>query len=117
MSIINYGVSKHYAGSMVSDRCPLGYLFVVSNLLLQGKTGFGKKVHMRGFVTEPRIYDSQKKHRLGTLEISTCSPFGTSVYLGSIHRRVATVREKVLENEKISRSGNSQGITFLVREI
>ena len=27
MSIVNYGVSKHYAGSMVSDRCPLGYLF------------------------------------------------------------------------------------------
>ena len=27
LSIVNYGVSKHYAGSMVSDRCPLGYLF------------------------------------------------------------------------------------------
>ena len=23
----NYAVSKHYAGSQVSDRCPLGYLF------------------------------------------------------------------------------------------
>ena len=31
--------------------------------------------------------------------------------------RVATVREKVLENEKISRSGKSRGITFSVREI
>ena len=31
--------------------------------------------------------------------------------------RVATVREKVLENEKISRSEKSQGITFSVREI
>ena len=31
--------------------------------------------------------------------------------------RVATVREKVLENEKISRSGKSQGIIFSVREI
>ena len=31
--------------------------------------------------------------------------------------RVATVREKVLENEKISRSGKSQGITFSVKEI
>ena len=31
--------------------------------------------------------------------------------------RVATVREKVLENEKISRSGKSQGSTFSVREI
>ena len=30
--------------------------------------------------------------------------------------RVATVREKVLENEKISRSGKSQGITFSVRQ-
>ena len=27
LSIVNYGVSKHYAGSMVSDRCSLGYLF------------------------------------------------------------------------------------------
>ena len=33
LSIINYGVSKHYAGSMVSDRCPLGYLF---HLLITG---------------------------------------------------------------------------------
>ena len=31
MSIINYCVSKHYAGSMVSDRCPLGYLSVGLN--------------------------------------------------------------------------------------
>ena len=35
----------------------------------------------------------------------------------SIYCRVATVREKVLENEKFSRSGKSQGITFSVREI
>ena len=31
--------------------------------------------------------------------------------------RVATVREKVLENEKFSRSGKSQGVIFSVREI
>ena len=31
--------------------------------------------------------------------------------------RVATVREKVLENEKFSRSGKSQGISISVREI
>ena len=31
--------------------------------------------------------------------------------------RVATVREKVLENEIFSRSGENQGITFSVREI
>ena len=35
----------------------------------------------------------------------------------SLCNRVATVREKVLENEKFSRSGKSQGITFSVREI
>ena len=33
LSIINYDISKHYAGSQVSDRRPLGYLFVfVGNL-------------------------------------------------------------------------------------
>ena len=31
--------------------------------------------------------------------------------------RVATVREKYLENETFSRSGNSQGILWMVREI
>ena len=31
MGIVNYGVSKHYAGSMVSDRCPLGYLFLIGS--------------------------------------------------------------------------------------
>ena len=36
---------------------------------------------------------------------------------GAYLLRVATVREKVLENEKFSRSGKSQGITFSVREI
>ena len=30
--------------------------------------------------------------------------------------RVATVREKILENEFFSRSGKSQGISFSVRE-
>ena len=29
--MVNYGVPKHYAGSMVSDRCPLSYLFVFSD--------------------------------------------------------------------------------------
>ena len=28
LGIINYGISKHYAGSQVSDRHPLGYLFL-----------------------------------------------------------------------------------------
>ena len=31
--------------------------------------------------------------------------------------RVARVKEKCVENEKISSSGKSQGISFLVREI
>ena len=35
LSIINYGISKHYAGSLVSDRCPLGYLFKKANRILQ----------------------------------------------------------------------------------
>ena len=34
-----------------------------------------------------------------------------------VNNRVATVREKVLENENFSRSGKSQGITFSVWEI
>ena len=41
-------------------------------------------------------------------------------HVGTINmriNRVATVREKVLENKKIARSGKSQGITFSVREI
>ena len=38
-------------------------------------------------------------------------------FLSDNPRRVATVREKVLENKKNSRSGKSQGITFSVREI
>ena len=28
LSIINYGISKHYAGSQVGHWCPLGYLFL-----------------------------------------------------------------------------------------
>ena len=35
----------------------------------------------------------------------------------SLQYRVATVREKSLENEIFSRSGKSQGISILVREI
>ena len=43
--------------------------------------------------------------------------FGKRDQLYSASDWVATVREKVLENEKFSRSGKSQGITFSVREI
>ena len=38
LSIVNYGVSKHYAGSQVSDRSPLGYLFYLNTLLEACKT-------------------------------------------------------------------------------
>ena len=38
----------------------------------------------------------------------------TRILLASNIFRFATVREKVLENEKFSRSGKSQGITFSV---
>ena len=34
LSIINYGISKHYAGSQVSDRCPLGYLLLCCIMIL-----------------------------------------------------------------------------------
>ena len=37
MSIVNSGISKHYAGSMVSDLCPLGYLMDGSSSFLQIK--------------------------------------------------------------------------------
>ena len=42
-----------------------------------------------------------------TAKRSTCNDFA----------RVATVMEKSLENEIFSRSGKSQGISILVREI
>ena len=48
---------------------------------------------------------------------TNCSGHLTKMAAMPIYYRVATVREKVLENEKFSRSGKSQGITFSVREI
>ena len=48
-------------------------------------------------------------HRFSRVKLEKCH--------NSVIYRVATVREKVLENEKFSRSGKSQGITFSVREI
>ena len=35
LSIINYGISKHYAGSQVGNRRPLGYLLSGSSSFLQ----------------------------------------------------------------------------------
>ena len=54
--------------------------------------------------------------------VSDYSKFATLQQENAIHKfkglyRLAMVREKVLENEKFSRSGKSQGITFSVREI
>ena len=37
LSIVNYGISKHYVGSQVSDGCPLGYLFTCICCLLKCK--------------------------------------------------------------------------------
>ena len=34
LRIVNFGISKHYAGCQVSDRCPLGYLFVFCTVML-----------------------------------------------------------------------------------
>ena len=32
LSIINHGISKHYAGSQVSDRRPFGYLLTINSV-------------------------------------------------------------------------------------
>ena len=47
LSIVNYGVSKHYAGSMVSDRCPLGYLF---HFLMEGLASLFVQFNVFDFV-------------------------------------------------------------------
>ena len=43
---------------------------------------------------------------------TVCKGYQQTTKVAPSGYRVATVREKVLENEKISRSGKSQGITF-----
>ena len=53
----------------------------------------------------------------GVLCITCYSAQHFKIFLFGNMSRVATVREKVLENEKFSRSGKSQGITFSVSEI
>ena len=67
------------------------------------------------------IFPKKKKKSLRNVP---CANILNSIYLGVVIdlissniNRVATVREKVLENEKNSRSGKSQGISFSVREI
>ena len=57
--------------------------------------------------------ESTPKTQLLMFGLAQMSHFG----LWDIIPRVAMVREKVLENEKISRSGKSQGITFSVWKI
>ena len=62
LNIVNYGVSNHYAGFRVGDRCPLGYLldklnienvtfrihvFVLSKLTRQRKWSFTRKLDVR----------------------------------------------------------------------
>ena len=42
LSIINYGISKHFAGSQVSDRCRLDYLFHIAQMLIKPKDNKSK---------------------------------------------------------------------------
>ena len=52
--------------------------------------------------------------------ISSAKHYRNEENIGTLYfitSRVATFREKSLENEIFSRSGKSQGISFLVREI
>ena len=62
-SIINYGISKQYAGSQVSDRCPLGYLcflinfwslFQVQSYLPLSIVNYGVSKHYAGFMVSDR---------------------------------------------------------------
>ena len=50
--MLNYGVPKHYAGSMVSDRCPLGYLFAGVESLMIAFEYVGCKQSLGGVVPE-----------------------------------------------------------------
>ena len=54
---------------------------------------------------------------LGLFSILKCYIWSLTLENLSSGVQVATVREKVLENEKNSRPGKSQGISFSVREI
>ena len=63
------------------------------------------------FVTNLQRYDTTSAHvAKHVLQFAS----GKLQYIIGV--RVATGREKVLENEKCSRSGKSQGISFSVRE-
>ena len=61
-------------------------------------------------VNEPSEFEPLKFHCIGNYYCH----FGISVDIGV---RVVTVREIYLENEIFSRSGKSQGILWMVREI
>ena len=60
--------------------------------------------------------DREADQRLCFRYINSTIPLLSKYEISSIYR-VATIREKSLENEFFSRSGKSQGISILVREI
>ena len=73
MIIIKYGVSKHYAGSMVSDRCPLGYLFLKVVMLyikltgMKHRTPYRQTIHLfihstHGWVIKVKTFFSEEGH-------------------------------------------------------
>ena len=60
----------------------------------------------------PLTYES------GALPIALSGPaFTLSVGSSNTSNRVATVREKYVENDFFSRSGKSQGVSLMAREI
>ena len=70
-------------------------------------------VHYLKCVSRSTVCLLSKHCDLLALTYSSCS---SDLHI-NLCGRVATVRGKVLENEKNSRSGKSPGITFSVREI
>ena len=51
---MNYGVFKHYAGSQVTDRCPLDYMFNGSQVIDRGPLGYLFKQVVQWATVAPR---------------------------------------------------------------
>ena len=75
MSIVNYGVSKHYTGSMVSDRCPLGYLFhfhrIFKKLTARGGFNYECITKENYFSTKMYVVGTQKNRLNETVLLGT----------------------------------------------
>ena len=105
IAIIHVGtndVAKMEVGAMLS---------CYNNLISQIRSKSNTSIVMSALLPRPVDYnprDDKVKHLNNKLE-KLCRD-------RKVHR-VATVREKSLENEFFSRSGKSQGILILVREI